>query len=389
MALRGTLQDFGLADIFQLIGIQRKTGVLSLKTERETVTVSFMDGQVVGADSSVRRLEDRLGSVLAKSGRISEAQLQEALRLQKSTLKRLGNILVETHFIDAKTLSEALQVQISQMVYRLFRWTAGEYNFSQEERVDYDKDLVVPMSAESILMEGARILDEWPMVEKGIRSFNAVYRRAEVEIARKSSAATAAREEAAGAVTLSDMEQHVYSHVDGRRSVQEIVERSMLSEFDTCRTLYELINRQILEEVRGSAVRGAEPVARPRAASPVLAGIVALFVVVLVGGAVAFRALPWMVALRGGEVAATWIDPLLTASGAAKVGRSIERSRIQHLDFAVQVYFLLNRGYPVELKYLVTEGLIKPADLLIPSGGAISYERTNAGYRIEASGQTK
>jgi hypothetical protein len=384
MALRGTLQDFGLADIFQLIGIQRKTGVLSLKTDRETVTVAFMDGQVVGADSSARRLEDRLGSVLAKSGRISEAQLQEALRLQKSTLKRLGNILVESHFIDAKTLSEALQVQISQMVYRLFRWTSGEYNFSQEERVDFDKDLVVPMSAESILMEGARILDEWPMVEKGIRSFNAVYRRAEVEIARKASA-PAAREEAAGAVTLSDMEQHVYSHVDGRRSVQEIVERSMLSEFDTCRTLYELINRQILEEVRGPAVRGAEPVARPRTSSPVLASIVALFLVLLVGGAVAFRALPWMVALRGGGVVATWINPLLTAPGAAKIGRSIERNRIQHLDFAVQVYFLLNRGYPVELRNLVTEGLIKPADTLVPSGGAILYERTGAGYRIGAS----
>ena len=30
MALKGTLRDFGLADIFQLIGIQRKTGLLVL-----------------------------------------------------------------------------------------------------------------------------------------------------------------------------------------------------------------------------------------------------------------------------------------------------------------------------------------------------------------------
>src|SRR5262245_23044257 len=121
MALRGTLQDFSLADIFQLIGIQKKTGVLTLKSASETVTVSFVEGQVVGADSTSRRLEDRLGSVLAKSGRISEAQLQEALKIQASTLRRLGNILVEQKFIDAKVLSEALAVQISQMIYRLFR----------------------------------------------------------------------------------------------------------------------------------------------------------------------------------------------------------------------------------------------------------------------------
>ena len=31
MALEGTLKDFSLADIFQLIGLQRKTGVLTLR----------------------------------------------------------------------------------------------------------------------------------------------------------------------------------------------------------------------------------------------------------------------------------------------------------------------------------------------------------------------
>ena len=36
--------------------------------------------------------------------------------------------------------------------------------------VEYDRDLVVPLSAESILMEGARILDEWPMVEQAMQA---------------------------------------------------------------------------------------------------------------------------------------------------------------------------------------------------------------------------
>ena len=51
MALKGTLRDFSLADIFQLIGIQRKTGVLTLKSDKDVVTVSFVDGNVVAADS--------------------------------------------------------------------------------------------------------------------------------------------------------------------------------------------------------------------------------------------------------------------------------------------------------------------------------------------------
>ena len=44
MALEGTLRDFSLADIFQLIGLQRKTGVLTLRGKDETVTVTILDG---------------------------------------------------------------------------------------------------------------------------------------------------------------------------------------------------------------------------------------------------------------------------------------------------------------------------------------------------------
>ena len=41
MALSGTLKDFALPDIFQLIGMQRKTGLLTLESDRETVSVVF------------------------------------------------------------------------------------------------------------------------------------------------------------------------------------------------------------------------------------------------------------------------------------------------------------------------------------------------------------
>src|ERR1043166_9921589 len=79
MALEGTLRDFSLADIFQLIGLQRKTGVLTLRGKDDTVTVTFLDGKVVAADSLNRRLETRLGSVLMKSGLLTQDQLNRAL----------------------------------------------------------------------------------------------------------------------------------------------------------------------------------------------------------------------------------------------------------------------------------------------------------------------
>src|SRR5262245_48269900 len=135
MALEGTLRDFSLADIFQLIGIQKKTGVLTLKYDGEVVTVSFLNGNVVTADSLKKKLEDRLGAVLVRSGRLSDKQLHQALKIQKETLKRLGHILVDGRYIGETDLREALRLQITQIVYRLFRWKDGDYHFNQEESV--------------------------------------------------------------------------------------------------------------------------------------------------------------------------------------------------------------------------------------------------------------
>src|SRR5437870_4367076 len=177
MALEATLRDFSLADIFQLIGLQRKTGVLTLRTKDDTVTVTFLDGKVVGADSLTHRLENRLGTVLMKSGMLTNEQLARALEIQKETLQRLGFILTHYQIISADALREAIQLQILQVVYRLFRWKDGDYHFSQETTIEYDRDNVTPITAESILMEGARMIDEWPIIEKRIRSYDMVFRR--------------------------------------------------------------------------------------------------------------------------------------------------------------------------------------------------------------------
>jgi hypothetical protein len=388
MALKGTLRDFSLADIFQLIGIQKKTGVLTLKSDKEVVTVSFVAGSVVAADSLHRRLEDRLGTVLVKSGRITEAQLQDALRIQKNTLKRMGNILVENGFIDKEGLKDALHIQISQMVYRLFRWRDGEYNFSQEERVDYDQEHVTPMSAESILMEGARILDEWPMIEKGIKSFSTVFRHAAVEIAPASGGGEpAAGEEPARGVTLNDQERLIHALADGRRTVQEIVERSTFSEFDTCRILYDLINRQLLEEVRSSAQKAAAPapappLAVPRELSPAALGVAYLVLILAAGGILLHRARPTISGWGRGELLGAWLAPLVPESDVETIKGAISRSRLARVDFALQVYYLLNRGYPQDLHLLVTWHLMRPEGITDPWGTPYLYDVQTGGYRL-------
>jgi hypothetical protein len=299
MALEGTLRDFSLADIFQLIGLQRKTGVLTLRSKEDTVTVTFLDGKVVGADSLDRRLENRLGSVLIRTGYLSQDQLNRALEIQKETLQRLGFILTHYGIISADSLKEAIQLQITQIVFRLFRWHDGDYHFSQETTIEYDRDNVTPISAESILMEGARMIDEWPIIEKRIRSYDMVFRKKltdqEIlvvgaddadEIDFDGSASRRRKGPLADSIRISQEEKSIYSMVDGTMTVGEIVEVSRLPEFDTNKALYELLTRDLIEEVRGASaaavLQQATPVDEIEVAETPVPLPLVLFLVVLV-----------------------------------------------------------------------------------------------------------
>ena len=302
MALQGTIKDFGLPDIFQLIGLQRKTGILTLSNDRdkETVTVTFENGMVVMADSSGRRLEDRLGNVLVKQGKLSRERLEEALGVQKQTLQRLGHILATSSAITTRDLRDALQVQIAQIVFRVFRWRDGRYLFNAADTVDFDRENFVPMSADFILMEGIRMVDEWPIIEKKITSFDMVFRPVvdpsliEVGAATgpdsSSSSVDARGASATGKIRLGAEEERVFRKVDGVRTVQAIIDSTGSGEFEVCRTLFDFMNRNLIAPAgRDRAAqdeRAEASAAAPAAPGYAVAALVSVLALAGIAGAV-------------------------------------------------------------------------------------------------------
>src|SRR6267143_620154 len=133
MALSGTLKDFGIADILQLIGHQTKTGTLVLKSGNDEVDVLFVDGTVVFATQKARNKADLLGSLLLRAELITEEKLQEALTEQQRSLKRLGDVLVHQNYVEPERLSQVMRLQTTETLYKLFRWKTGTYEFTQED----------------------------------------------------------------------------------------------------------------------------------------------------------------------------------------------------------------------------------------------------------------
>jgi hypothetical protein len=376
MALEGTIKDFGLPDIFQLIGLQRKTGVLTLKSESEQVTVAFENGMVVMGDSDAKRLEDRLGNVLVKQGKLSKERLDEALVTQKATLQRLGHVLTSTNAITSRDLKEALQVQVSQIVFKVFRWRDGDYHFEPTETVDYDRENFTPMSADFILMEGIRMVDEWPIIEKKIPSFDMVFRpvvdHAMVEIAPEGVDGSRVPPGASSKIRLALQEEAIFRRVDGTRTVQAIIDSAGLNEFDTCRILFDLLNRNLISTA-GRGAAAVEPVRATAVAStgPGYAMVLGVAVVALVGILIQARS-PFGVTGLSSALDRPYHHLL----------ESVSQSRLQRLDQAVRAYHLLHGALPRTLEELVGAGLADTRDLKDPWARPFHYALTVDGYLL-------
>ena len=78
MALTGTVQDFGIAEILQLIGQQAKSGVLHLESRDDEIHVGISGGYVVRAEAAGRKARDRLGSMMLRARAASPASSSTA-----------------------------------------------------------------------------------------------------------------------------------------------------------------------------------------------------------------------------------------------------------------------------------------------------------------------
>ncbi|MDQ3222158.1 MAG: DUF4388 domain-containing protein, partial [Gemmatimonadota bacterium] len=226
MAIKGSLKEASLPDVIQLLFLGRRTGCLALADRHNFGTIFLDEGQITYATIVNRR--DRLGDLLIRKGRISAEQLQQAIAAQEDDREhKLGEILVGLGSLTREELEEYMRIQIEEAVYYLFTWTSGTFNFEAGLRPETE-DFLVRISPEALLLEGARRVDEWSLIEKKIPSFDLIFSVDADHIEQS-------------APILSAEQQRLLPLIDGTRDVQQILDQSGLVEFDVGKALFGLI----------------------------------------------------------------------------------------------------------------------------------------------------
>ena len=400
MALKGTLRDFGLSDIFQLISHQRKTGILYLDDKGKSVAVTFDEGKVVGAESGSAKTheKERVGDILVKSGLLDMVRLEECLQEQKRTAKKLGVVLTEKNFLTEDLFRAALAFQIKETLYKIFQWGSGTYKFDTT-KVSYDRQFISPLPAEYILMEAARIIDEWPGVQVKISSMEIVFGKipgAEEKIVRNSHLDGKAGDEDdinfntlgeeepksfdSDKTVLSAAQERVFDLVNGQFTVSDIAYRSLLGDFEASKTLVELAGFGLIKPIK-------VPVSKPKTEESAQEtrrrkGVLTLLSGLLFAGILLF-VLFSAIARSGGKLN---LLSQMTSEKAITVRQTIVNAQKQRLMLALETYRLEKGSYPLALEDLVQTGFILESDISYPFVDPYRIEWSEKGPIISPPG---
>ncbi len=340
MALEGNLRDFNVLEVIQLLGQQGKSGVLRVWGKKgEEAAIFFSEGLITHATSSQREEEKLLGQRLVKTGIISREDFEAALRRQKETARYLGEILVEEGMADEQAILNALYTQIHEIIYEVFRWGEGKFKFEVLSVPQFPK-VSVKLSAEEVMLNILKMVDEWPEIERRVPSSYMVLQQ------------TGVLEEQG--IGLPEDYDVIYRLVDGKRSVQEVVELSLLGKFATLEILADLLE--------GGYIRTMD-IKRPHIPLKLRPGFETL------------KKRPAYLAYGVGVIVALFLLFIslsqynlglllggLGAGGGIPKGY-IEKIRQERVEWGRKIFFLERGRYPEGVRELVAAGILDEIDL--------------------------
>ena len=368
MALQGTLKDFSITEIIQLIGQQLKTGVLKIRRGKELVEVHFVDGMIVHIYSNYRGKKDLIGEILVKAQLITEEQLERVLKIQKDTLKYLGEILVELQLLTKDDVLKVISTQIYETIYELFWWEDGDFNFDLKLVESYKK-IPFALSTEQVLLNILRMVDEWSEIEKKIFSPHLIFKRplAFEEKSVDGLSQSYLKEK------LTSEQELIYNIVDGTRTVQEIIDRSLLGKFNASEILVELSEMRLIEMVgvrTPSLIKKVSMVNFREALAFVYYGAFLVFIFLL------------LIYFKPNFLHHFW-DSRIERVDIEIPMHLVHKTQLDRIKNALEIYYLEKGQYPSRLEDLISTKLLQKSDLFYRKGVSYQYELKDGKYFLK------
>ncbi len=219
--LSGNLKDRQLPQLLYHLHSSKAVGTLMITLNEMRKAVLFDNGLIISAYSNVR--EDSLGEVLLRSGSITVEEYLDTQVLVRQG-KRFGQILLENNKITEPELSQQMSYQVLGIIYSLFRWQTGLFEFADGKLPP--KDLPpLGISTLDIILQGVKLIRSWEQIRKEIDSLDEELER------------TNDWENRLSQLKLTKSELDIFKLIEPGITIRDICLVSKLNSFETCRLL--------------------------------------------------------------------------------------------------------------------------------------------------------
>lgn len=229
--LAGDLAVVSIAEVLQMLQLQRQSGSLVVTTRGGEVTMHLYEGSLDLARSRGLRDEFLLGRFLVDRQALTRETLEQVVR-DNASRKPLGERLMEVGLATESQIHRALEKQTKELVYEVVRWQQGRFAFDVGYIDPASRRIGLQLPIGALTMEGFRRVDEWRLIE-GSFDFDEILYRDDLTIDRSKD-------------DLTPQEQQVLGAIDGQTSVREIVQQSEGSSFELCKILYQFLNSRLV-----------------------------------------------------------------------------------------------------------------------------------------------
>jgi hypothetical protein len=253
MPVEGPLREFGIHDVFQLLDLSRKTGMLRVTSpvRDDEAHVFFDSGKVVHA--SMRSQPDSIEGLLVEAGKITEDELAHAQKLvsEHGDGTSLSSIFVQAGVVSERELERLVRTRLETVVFDLMSWREGFFSFEERAISEVAAESRVSVATESLLMESARRIDEWSRIADKVPNLTVIPALAPVPDDHESQ------------LDLLPNEWEVLAMIDGTRDLRVIAGEIGRDEFDVARIVYGLATTGVVE-IRQRRLSTTIPSAAPQ-----------------------------------------------------------------------------------------------------------------------------
>ena len=234
--IQGNLTSVRIMDVMQKLGLQCQTGRMVINRQGDAVEIYFKDGLVVFASENCNGSRTAVEALLRKTCRIDEDSFRHVLRIAEMTSQPIDMVLYREKMIDHKVFAACLRRHTESAVYKVMAWRDGAFYFEKTSSPVFAAPIQINVN--DLLSEGARRADEWSLILKKIPDFNMVFEpmigNAEELTARG----------------MSDVDLKVFSLINGRRTIQDIIDTLFLSDFEVAKSMFILLSVNLIGRKR-------------------------------------------------------------------------------------------------------------------------------------------